>query len=800
MKRNIRIHKTEPNVNDLDFSWLLDAPAGKHGFVKVRDGHLVFEDGTRARFIGFNMPTRSNTPDHETAEKLAKRFASLGMNVVRLHAADCTPGDHGWSSSQDHPLIDYASGTSRKFTEEGLDRFDYFCAKLKEAGIYMHLDLLVARVFQPGDELDYPDPAPFRYKCFTHLNGRLIELQKEYARNLLLHVNPYTGLALVDDPAFMTVQISNEDSFFGGTEEINDHPGIAPYRRELVERFNAFLLQKYGSRKHLEEAWTFEGVSALGPEEDPAMGTVIPPKMEYQQCFNDPAGEWGGTESPARYGDYMEFGMGVNRHYYQEMKGELISIGVKVPIATSNLLNGAADVYSHTDADIMENNCYFNHPIPPFEIPMNGPIRGAGLAELVSTNPVMMHKRDGMFLRTTLLTMGATAAVADKPFLLSEWNEYGLMPFHSTAFLQMAVYACLNDWDGLIMYCYCTSENWDDQPADRITNVFDAYNDPSMICELGSVAAIFLKGLVSKAKHQADVVFTTEDLKTLPPQGRMPNSVLPYVMNMRNVFLQCGEHYAGGADVALTSGYTRSGCLDGAGHGIYDAWIPYRDASRHALGAPLPGAEKASAQGEEPVSYYAGKDLVFPDIRKAAGEGDYSVFAGEVTAALQKWGILDEGTGYVDGVLVSDTKEIVFDPDHVRFQVDAESVHAFSGRPEGEIRLGQDISLKLQNERITAIALERENKIVLTLLGETGNDETTYTQEGFFTSIDFQGKLYADVAEGTLTVAAPKARLTALDTTGHELVVIPGESNGAETVFTLDGSVNSVNFVLEIIK
>ena len=72
---------------------LLDAPAGKHGHVTVKDGHFYLADGTRARFIGFNLPTRSNTPDHETAEKPAARFASLGVNVIRLHAADAPIGD-----------------------------------------------------------------------------------------------------------------------------------------------------------------------------------------------------------------------------------------------------------------------------------------------------------------------------------------------------------------------------------------------------------------------------------------------------------------------------------------------------------------------------------------------------------------------------------------------------------------------------------------------------------------------------------------------------------------------------------
>ena len=101
--------KPPPTWEPWTFSHLLDAPAGKHGHVTVKDGHFYFADGTRARFIGFNLPTRSNTPDHETADKLAARFASLGVNVIRLHAADAPIGDEpgSWSSCREAPLLDY---------------------------------------------------------------------------------------------------------------------------------------------------------------------------------------------------------------------------------------------------------------------------------------------------------------------------------------------------------------------------------------------------------------------------------------------------------------------------------------------------------------------------------------------------------------------------------------------------------------------------------------------------------------------------------------------------------------------
>ena len=42
MKQHIAIDKATPNVGALDFSHLLDAPAGKHGHVTVKKGHFYF--------------------------------------------------------------------------------------------------------------------------------------------------------------------------------------------------------------------------------------------------------------------------------------------------------------------------------------------------------------------------------------------------------------------------------------------------------------------------------------------------------------------------------------------------------------------------------------------------------------------------------------------------------------------------------------------------------------------------------------------------------------------------------------
>lgn len=810
MMKNIRIHKAEPNRGTLDFSHLLDTPAGKHGFVRVRNGHMVFEDGKRARFLGFNVAARSNMPDHETADKMAARFASMGVNLIRLHAADNIISDEPctWTCSPEAPLLDYASGSSRAFHPVGLDRFDYFFAKLKEKGIYLHIDLLVARAFVPGDGLSYPGGIAPTKKRYPMYNKRLIELQKEYARMLLCHVNPYTGMAMVDDPAVITVQINNEESAIKVSGEEPGSEEMKPYRAEVAREFGHFLLMKYQTRERLKEAWTDEnGVCALGEEEDPGNGTVRILDGGFYQPVNDPGGDWGGADSPARYADFMEFGIRKNREFYRMMKDYLRSLGVKVPINTSNLVAGAADVYGHSDADVMENNTYFNHPIPPFT---NDTICCVGPTEYVSVNPLTVQRGVGA-MATTLLSLASVAIIHGKAFMISEWNDYGLHPFHSTSFVHTIAYACLNDWDGLMLYNHHTSDHWDDQRADEIHSVFDAYNDPALICQWGFMATVFLKGLVDVAKHRVDVVYTQNDLLTLPNAHAMPMTFLPYITSMRNVFLDSGCQYQGDADVAVNAGFTNTADLACARHGVYYAWSPYRDVMRR-FPEPNRLTEAAKNTREVETGVHLGEQaLVFDDIAVLAGTGDYRAFARRMDSAMKQWGVLPKETGYVDGRLVSDTEQLVFDPDHSRFTIRTPMCGYFSGAPEETICLSEKITVQCRNERISLSllpahggALAEEKEFLITALGKTGLDQTEYRypdigQGGLpLTTVTLKGKLCAETLEGRLTVKAPGAVLELLSPVGDVLATMRGEQAANGICFELDGSVPSLQYHLTL--
>lgn len=808
MKRNISIHKAEANKGVLDFSHLLDAPAGKHGFVRVKKGHFYFEDGIRCRFLGFNVAARSNTPDHETADKMAERFASMGVNIIRLHAADAPVGEEpgSWSSCKEAPLLNYQKENGREFNKKGLDRFDYFVAKLKEKGIYLHIDLIVARDFREGDGLDYPGNPGSCVKRFPMYNKRMIELQKEYAKMILCHINPYTGLALIDDPAVVVVQINNEESAISGTMGTDGREDMQPYRDEVQKRFNHFLLMKYGTREQLKKAWTNGESCALRCEEDPEKGTVLGVDGEAYQPVNDPASEWDSGVNSARYADFMEFGIWINRNFYQRMKDYLHSLGVKVPIVTSNLLTGAADIYGHMDGDIIENNSYFNHPLLPVQ---NNTYHVLGPREYVSVNPLTMQK-GGNPKATTLLSLASMAALEGKPFMLSEWNEYGLHPFHSTSLVHTVAYACLNDWDGLILYNHHTSEHWDDQPEDKILNIFDVYNDPAVVCQWGFMASVFLKGLINVANNRVDVVYTQNDLRTLPVFHAMPSTFFPYVTAMRNVFLDGGDSYRGDADVAINAGFLNGADLSDAKHGVYYAWSLYRDAWRKNKETNrLEKAAKGTREIQRGV-HLGRQALVFDEIAKIAENGDYSEFAKIMDQAMKEWGVLQKNTWFIEGKFISDTKEIVFDPANYQYKINTTHCAYFSGMPNGEISLSDRIMLEARNERITLALLGVDGKAfddsreyILTAMGNTGMDETVYQpgpeQAGrTFTTVILGGRLYVETLEGVLYIKAEEAELFILSPVGNVLAKLEGSKSEKGICFVLDGDIPGVQYHLII--
>ena len=233
-----------------DVSFLNAKPAGVNGRIAVRDGQFVeSKTGTRVRFVGVNGPAFC---EHAEADKLAAHFAKAGVNLVRLHNMD-NKGNWGIKGT----LFDHGYADTQHYNPTNLDNFDYVVSQFKKHGIYVTFEVQVNRQLKVGDGIADNTLLGKPMKRYDRFSPRWIELQKKWASDLLTRKNPYTGLALGEDPVLATVEINNENSLYQnvyGLPSLEDAP--EPYRTELRALWNQWLRKRYGKDEPLLAAWS----------------------------------------------------------------------------------------------------------------------------------------------------------------------------------------------------------------------------------------------------------------------------------------------------------------------------------------------------------------------------------------------------------------------------------------------------------------------------------------------------------------------------------------------------------------
>ncbi len=253
---------------------LLHAPAGIHGFVTVDgSGHLATAAG-RQRFFGTNLTYQSNFPSAADAAKVAGRMAKFGINLVRFHHMDYTTAPAGiWSSVTPDRILDPAQ----------VDKLDRFVFELKQKGIYSNINLAVSRPYNYGPtlhtDINLVTDGKLR-QALAFFDPALLQLHKDYATDLLTHVNPYTGKAYTNEPALAFVEISNEVGLIGQWLgcALDGLPTF--YKNELNTQWNDWLTAKYA---------TFAGLKAAGFGYDQPLGS----EMLLNPDFTSGTSNWG---------------------------------------------------------------------------------------------------------------------------------------------------------------------------------------------------------------------------------------------------------------------------------------------------------------------------------------------------------------------------------------------------------------------------------------------------------------------------------------------------------------------------
>jgi hypothetical protein len=195
--------------NVVDMSFLNAGAAGENGFVTLKNGHFADGKGDRIRFFGTNLTFSSAFPDKETAKNIAGRLKKLGMNVVRFHHMDNQSAPGGiWDKD-------------KKDLDPGqMDKLDWLVYQLKIHGVYSNINTHVSRNY-PGS--DYKIDNLHYGKSVDQFYRPYIEMQKDYAKKLLTHRNPYTGNTYANEPAVAFVEVNNENSLLSNWSLIPEY-------------------------------------------------------------------------------------------------------------------------------------------------------------------------------------------------------------------------------------------------------------------------------------------------------------------------------------------------------------------------------------------------------------------------------------------------------------------------------------------------------------------------------------------------------------------------------------------------
>lgn len=468
----------------VDMSYLLEPPAGKDGAIRIEDGHFVKPDGERFKVWGINVSSRACFPRKENAPLVAWYLARFGINCVRFHHMD----------NRSTGFLDGNEKDTRKLDPELLDRLDYFIAELKKQGIYTNLNLNVARQFKEGDGVR--DYKLLGYaKGVTYFDERLIELQKEFARQLLTHYNPYLESEYRNEPAVMIVEIVNENSlvetWVAGRllgKNTKPYPGTwtdipASYERALTEKYNQWL----------KETLSEEQLSRMRKETDTGKGQLIPRLVPNE--FH--------SASKERFHTEASFYMAIEKQYFMDMYDYLKNeLGVRSHIVGSSDHNHYRSGYPHLSAtalmDVVDGHVYWQHPNYK-----EGRINGR--RNFVIPNTPMVN--DPLFSTVVQLSR---SAVKGKPYTVSETNHPYPNEYACEGIPILVAYAALQDWDGIFFYTFEHSYPADWEAFNR--GHFDIRPDPVKMANLAAAGLMFLRGDITSAKQTIERGYSSDQV------------------------------------------------------------------------------------------------------------------------------------------------------------------------------------------------------------------------------------------------------------------------------------------------
>lgn len=490
----------------LDLSYMNQAPAGAKGFVKIdADGDYYFtnEPNKKVKFFGTNLNgSYGADPTREEMVIIADRLAALGYNAVRYHSND---ENVDWAKG----LMVKPTSTTVTLDPVKLDNFEYFVSLLKDRGIYIDIDILAYADYSGVPSLSQYGSFGAKYMATLFPDGKAI--WQSFAQKWLTHVNPYTGLALKDDPILMGVSPMNETVLY------NANFSNANVKAWLLADFNTYLA-----------------------------GKGRPAIAAFPNSF------W---SAPASIRDDLtEYFTEKSLSSHNEMKNYLKDvIGVKAPIGGINYINDSLANYWRTQTDVHETHSY------------NGLVdgRGATFSYTPASHPRYSMVFDPETAATYVPQYGGTVfknyipglalgQLYQKPFALTEYNQEFPTKGRDDLGLMVAATGAFNGWDMLNRFQYVTRVQQATEEKATLGGFtsFDTLTDTLVTMSEYQSALLFRKGHITASEPKFVIVRDKTSVKTHAAStenedAEINRMYIPHLFKMVTVYAdKPGEPYA----------------------------------------------------------------------------------------------------------------------------------------------------------------------------------------------------------------------------------------------------------------
>ncbi|MCR5751569.1 MAG: hypothetical protein K6G91_06385 [Kiritimatiellae bacterium] len=445
---------------------------GDYGRLVAVGNHLEFErrPGERVAVWGVNFASNSSSPPKDLAQGIADNLKRQGVNMVRFHKFGGHPG--------------------RQMTPDGVllpelqDRMDYFVSILKKSGIYVYIDW--------EDLLAFPQlagPWPFKKGLVWApvFMPSFRKSERDYARALFGHVNPYTGLSYAEDPTVACIEILNEADL---CTVLNGNP-----RQMLDPEF-------YGE---LDRQWREWNAARGRPEVNSIADDVGNP-------------------------DRLRFTADVQRGYQQSQRAFLVEeLGYRGLVTGNNIVQHAYAATAIDDGmDFAGLHGYVGH-IPGY---YNTPYDNTSVVRTVSPG---------------IPFFGQTwARPADKPYCFGEWNFCYPNDYRSEGLPFTTAMMALQGWDMSLFYAFDGPMTWGDWEHLRtwgLAGVFacGAGMDPSTWGLTVPCAIAFRRGDIRPSKNVITVSHTRDELLKMGTPYLMRQMQLSWMFMLGRVYTEVAD-------------------------------------------------------------------------------------------------------------------------------------------------------------------------------------------------------------------------------------------------------------------